>query len=303
MTWILDLIYLLVLVLSLPWQLYRAAFQGKSRRGWVQKILGAVPPRDGKTIWIHAVSVGEVILMHGFLEQLRDRYPDHHFVCSTSTETGYDLACQKFGQDNVFFFPWDFSWAVAKTVRRIQPEFLILAELEVWPNLLALMNKKRIPVIVVNGRLSENSFRGYRKFQWFWRPVFSKLDLVACQDDVYAQRFQSLGATNVCVTGNLKFDGTITDRDHASVNELQGVLPWDEKSFVWVAGSTQPEEDEMIVRLFCELVAEHPELKLIIAPRHLQNVGPLTTRLEGQGIAYRLRSTTGQQGFEERWNE
>ena len=108
MRWVLNFVYLVVLGVSLPWQLYRAIFQGKSRRGWSQKLFGTIPKSDAPTIWVHAVSVGEVILIHDFVSQLQPLLPNQKFVCSTSTETGYDLACQRFGPPFCFLFPMGF---------------------------------------------------------------------------------------------------------------------------------------------------------------------------------------------------
>ena len=177
-------------------------------------------------------------------------------------------------------------------LQRIQPKLILLAELEIWPNLIDLASQNKVPLAIINGRLSEKSFHNYQKFfPRFWQSSFSKIDLVTCQNEEYANRFRKLNAPHVAITGNLKFDGTATDRNHPRTTELKSSLCWEpENAFIWVAGSTQPEEDEIIVRIHQKLAVEFPHLKLIIVPRHLQNVSRLMERLQGQGSGFELRS-------------
>src|SRR6185436_4075904 len=156
---------------------------------------GRVPIRNGRRrcVWFHAVSVGEVNLLQTLLTRFEERHPEWDMVISTTTRTGFELAQKKYGGRMIFYSPLDFSWAVAAALRRIRPDLLVLAELEVWPNLVARAKKKNVKVAVVNGRLSEKSFRGYRRARWLLVETFRSLDLVAAQSETYAERFRALG--------------------------------------------------------------------------------------------------------------
>ena len=165
MAYLLNAIYVLLLVLAAPWFLFQATFRGKYREGFAAKFLGAVPQRQSHRpcIWFHAVSVGEVNLLGVLLKEAAQRRPDVECVISTTTMTGYALAKQKYPRHTVFYCPLDFSWAVRRAMRRIRPSLLVLAELELWPNLVRAAREHGARVAIVNGRLSERSFRGYRR--------------------------------------------------------------------------------------------------------------------------------------------
>ena len=200
MRWLFNSLYLLFLLVALPWMLWRIV-KGKSRRGWLQKIFGTAPPRlrSGPCLWLHAVSVGEVNLLQPVIAQLLAQQPELQIAVSTSTETGYDLARAKYAsnsgrtQHQVFFCPYDFSWAIKNVFKRIKPNAIVLAELELWPNLIAVAAKHQIPAVVINGRISENSHRGYQRFSFLTQPMFRDLSMVLAQTEVYAERFVSLG--------------------------------------------------------------------------------------------------------------
>ena len=136
MSWVLNLLYVSFLIIASPWLLWRAISSGKNKRGWGQKLLGLIPSRDStnQLIWIHAVSVGEVNLLAPVIREFKKRNPDLEFAISTTTETGFDLATQKYAEHFVFFCPMDFSWAIKRVIKRLRPTMLILAELELWPN-------------------------------------------------------------------------------------------------------------------------------------------------------------------------
>jgi 3-deoxy-D-manno-octulosonic-acid transferase len=206
---IFDFLYASALIVASPWLVYRALFRGRNRRGWRQKLLGTIPRRetDCECIWLHAVSVGEVNLLAPVIERLQQQRPDAEFAISTTTETGFDLARTKYACHTVFFCPFDFSWAVKRALQRLRPSVIVLAELEVWPNLIAIATDQNIPVAVINGRLSESSFRGYRRAGRLLKPTFARLTQVAAANEQYADRFLQLGTPNdrVTVTGTVKF--------------------------------------------------------------------------------------------------
>ena len=173
MAYLLNLVYLLLLILGSPWLVYAAIRKGKYREGLAAKFLGRVPVRPGneRCIWLHAVSVGEVNLLGPLLARLEQQHPDWVYMISTTTKTGFDLAKKKYGPRTVFYCPLDFSWSVRKAVKRIRPNLLVLAELELWPNLIRAAKKHGARVAVVNGRLSDRSLRGYRRV----RPFVARL--------------------------------------------------------------------------------------------------------------------------------
>ena len=228
MSWVLNTLYLMALIVSLPWQLYRAVFQNKSRRGWLQKLFGFVPVNrgDSQCVWLHAVSVGEVQLLQPILLRLARHYPEAEYVISVSTESGMDLARKKYPSHQLFFCPFDFSWAIKNALRRIRPDMLVLAELELWPNLVRIARRFGIPVCVVNGRLSEKSFRGYQRWSWLFGKSFQSLEWVAAQNETYAERFRKLGCPEVSVTGSVKFDGVSIDRNNVATRKLAQLLGW-----------------------------------------------------------------------------
>jgi len=283
-----------------PWFLWRY-FQGKNRRGWSQKLFGTIDPpsdisptspTDSNLIWVHAVSVGEVNLLGSVLHQFANRAPEIKIAISTTTETGYDLAKSKYPESYVFFCPFDFTWAIKRVLRRLSPAALVLTELELWPNLIATADRMNIPVIVANGRLSEKSAQGYGRLRLLLKSSFEKLSLVLCQTNAYAERFVKLGSqrSNVLVTGNVKFDGIQTDRHNEATRALVQVSGIEPTEQVFLAGSTQLEEDLIAVKVFQNLAPKHPELRLILAPRHPQRVSDLVSRLGQLGIETQLRS-------------
>ena len=289
-----DILYACALIVASPWLLWRAVFRARNRRGWGQKLFGLVQPRTSKNpcVWLHAVSVGEVNLIEPVIDGLRQRRPDLEFVVSTTTETGYDLAKQKYDDHFVFFCPFDFSWAIKRVLHRLRPEMIVLAELEVWPNLVATAKANEIPVAVVNGRLSESSFKGYQRFRWLLGPTFKNLTSVSASTQCYADRFEQLGTPASCiqVTGSTKFDGVSVDRKNERTRklvELAGLKPDD---FVIVAGSTQPGESLLVAKIYQKLMKEFSNLRLIVVPRHPETCASVQKAIESSGLAVKLRS-------------
>lgn len=284
MSWLLNAIYVAFLILASPWLLWRRLWQGKSRRGWSQKLFGWVPRRkkSGQAVWLHAVSVGEIILLQTVVKELLDQQPELEICISTSTETGFDLASKRFDGHTVFFCPFDFTWAVQAVINRIQPSVVMLAELEIWPNLISTVRKNDIPIGIVNGRLSSRSFHGYRRFQFALQSVFGKLSFVCVQNASYAERFIELGCQpeSVHVTGSVKFDGLETNRQNTSTMALKSAARIRPQQHVFVAGSTQPDENEMVAEIYHELSNKYPNLRLVVVPRHPKTCDELQRRLE-----------------------
>ncbi|MCL6501686.1 MAG: 3-deoxy-D-manno-octulosonic acid transferase [Pirellulales bacterium] len=292
MTWLLNAAYLLLLALAAPWLLVKALRQGKYRHGLAQKLLGRVPQRRAAWggIWFHGVSVGEINALAGIIEHFRRCCPDLPCAVSTTTRTGYELACRRFSGLDVFYMPLDFSWAVQQALTRQRPAMLVLAELELWPNLIALARRQGVRIAVVNGRLSERSFRGYSRLRPLVARWLAQVDLVAAQHADYAARFRALGAPRVEVTGSVKFDGAQNDRQHPHVQRLRRLAGLEDEHLVWLAGSTHAPEERLVLEAFAPLARQFPQLRLLLAPRHPERYASVCALLRASGLSWRRRT-------------
>ena len=222
------------------------------------------------TIWIHAVSVGEVNLVKPLARKLQNIYPDKEIVITTITSTGNKVARQFFSPENVFFLPYDFSFLIEKAISHLMPDVFICVETEIWPVLFLKLKEKNIPVIVVNGRISNKAYKAYKKVKLLMRPFFNCATKILVQNDSYRKRFISLGVAEekLVISGNLKFSSLDIDLGKIELfkNSYSKIfLPND---IVLIAASTHYPEEETILRIFKELNSVYPNLKLIIAPRH-----------------------------------
>ena len=293
--WLLNGLYLTLMLFALPWIIWSALKRGKYREGFGEKLLGLVPRREGtrQCVWLHAVSVGEVNLLATILEEFQGRSPELEFVISTTTKAGYDLACQKYADQTVFYCPLDLSWAVRTAMRRVRPSLLVLAELELWPNLIHAAKQSGTRVAIVNGRMGDKSFRGYYRLKRLVGPVLRQLDVIAAQSQEVAERFCQCGAepARVVTTGSLKFDGAQTDRENAKTRELSKLAGFDENTVVFLAGSTQEPEEAYALAIFQALAEKHPELRLVLVPRHPQRFEEVAHLLDASGVEWQRRST------------
>ncbi len=303
MPYLLNLVYLLLLALCWPWLLYAAVRKKKYREGFAAKLLGRVPRRQGRgtCIWLHAVSVGEVNVLGPLLMRLECEHPDWECVISTTTKTGFDLARRKYAPRTVFYCPLDFSWAVRTALRRVRPDLLVLVELELWPNLVLAAEQSGIRVAVVNGRLGDQSFRGYRRIRPLVASLLKRISLIAVQNREYADRFHQLGANPdaITVTGSIKFDGAETDRANPNTRRLSQLAGITSNDIVFLAGSTQSPEEEIVLSVFRDLVREYPQLRLIVTPRHPERFAEVATLFEQSGLAFQRRSRLSAEGSQQ----
>jgi 3-deoxy-D-manno-octulosonic-acid transferase len=205
---LIDFLYLLAAAAFAPAALYRLIRHNRYRAGWPQR-LGRIARKAPakKCIWLHAVSVGEVNAAQTVVNELAAKFGDFEIVVSTGTDTGFARATAAFGEEfGVFYFPFDFSWIMSRAFRNIRPSLCLLMELEVWPNFVRIAKKAGIPVVVVNGRISDRSFKSYSRVRPLIKSMFSKVALVLAQTEEYARRFRHLGCNNVIVSGSLKYD-------------------------------------------------------------------------------------------------
>jgi 3-deoxy-D-manno-octulosonic-acid transferase len=262
------------MLFSLPYWLYQIARHGKYRKGFAAR-MGKVPPRllaansERHTIWIHAVSVGEVLAVSGLIVQMRQRLPQHRIVVSTTTDTGQELARKRFGDENVFYFPMDFASAIRPYLQALKPELVILAETEFWPNFLRLAHAGGAKIAVVNARISDRSRPNYRRFRWALRKMLAHVDLFLAQTDEDRKRLESIGAPpeRVRAVGNLKFDLTVPTPPPI-VESLRRALAAESAGPVIVCGSTVEDEERVLLKAFENLRVSHPRAVMVLAPRH-----------------------------------
>ncbi|HYA96742.1 MAG TPA: 3-deoxy-D-manno-octulosonic acid transferase [Methylomirabilota bacterium] len=285
------------MLLSLPYWLFQMLRHGKYRAGFSGR-LGRIPARlkttagSGKpVIWVHTVSVGEVLAVTGLVERLRRQFPHFQIVVTTTTDTGQALAQKRFGEDCVFYFPMDFAFAIRPYLHLLQPRLVIIAETEFWPNFLRLARASGASIAVVNARISDRSRPNYRRFRWLLRRELANVNLFLAQTDEDSSRLVSIGAeaSRVQVTGNLKFDmppaasTPIVESLRASIRE-SGTGP------VLVCGSTVEGEEPLLLRAFENVLVTHPRAVMILAPRHPERFDGVVALLQQLGVRFWRRS-------------
>jgi 3-deoxy-D-manno-octulosonic-acid transferase len=293
--WILNFLYGVLLLAASPWIVYRRLKLDKDREGWRQKLLGDLPVRPGSRpcLWFHAVSVGEVLLLKPVLDRLRAERGDLDIVISTTTQTGQAVAREKYPFATLVYYPFDFTWAVDRALRRIRPDAVALVELELWPNFISAVHRAEIPLVLLNGRISERSFRGYSRVRGLVAGWLKKFTVITAQTEEYADRLRQLGApaNRVLVTGSVKYDGLQHDRFNAAtarLRELFGIAPHEQ---VFIAGSTQAPEEQIALDTYRGLRTEYSNLRLIIVPRHKERFEEVAGLIERSGLGLRRRST------------
>ncbi len=259
---------LVALVLGAPVWLLRPRW-----RDGLRERLGAGAERVGhalagrQQVWVHAVSVGEVMAVSRLVEELDARLGQGSVAISTTTRTGQQLARDRFGAARCFYFPIDLPWVVRGALRALRPRMLVLAESELWPNVLAECAGQRLPVVVVNARVSDRSLPRYLRMQRWWRPFLGMLTLVLAQSAEDARRFVAIGVPQerVRVGGNLKFDMR-PPRSTGLIEQLRGQLPPEAK--VLVAGSTLQDEEQVLLEAWAVICGRVPNAVMVLAPRH-----------------------------------
>ena len=290
----LDVLYLLITLAALPWVVWRKVSGGRPVAAPWRRFTGDVGDLAAKgprrRIWLHGVSVGEVGLLHRLSQELHRVDPDLDTVISSSTTTGLELAASRFGADRTFPCPLDFTWAVDRVLDRVQPDMIVLGELELWPNLLAAAYRRGIPIVVANGRMSERSAAGYGRVAWLARRMLDRVATVAARSQADADRFAALGARDVVVTGSLKFDGVSGDRFAPEVERLRRLAGFAATDIVFLAGSTQPPEEAVALETFRWLASSQPALRLVIVPRHVERTPEVASLLDAAGLRWQRRS-------------
>ncbi len=247
---------------------------------------------EGKCLWVHAVSVGEVLACAPLIEELKGKYPELRIVLSTVTRTGNQTAVQKVkAADQIIYFPFDFPWTVRKVIREIAPDAVAIVETELWPNFLRRLRQEHIPSLIVNGRISPSSFRGYKKVRFFIKNVLAEVNLFSMQSEEDARRVVELGADGdaVEVTGNVKFDQSPSQVSSVLAAKYRDMLGLEDQR-VFLAGSTHEGEEEAVIEAYDVLREEFPDLRLIIAPRHPERWDRVEKLIADHGYDVRRRS-------------
>jgi 3-deoxy-D-manno-octulosonic-acid transferase len=287
------------MLLSLPYWLYQILRHGKYRASFAAR-LGRIPARliamsstshPARVIWVHAVSVGEVLAVSGLVEEMRRSFPRHRVLVSTTTDTGQELARKRFGEENVFYFPLDFAFAIRPYLQALRPELVVLAETEFWPNFLHLAHFSGARIAVVNARISDRSWPSYRRFRWALRRMLVHVDLFLAQTPEDSTRLQSIGAetARVQVTGNLKFDVNLPSLPSV-VESLRRSLATERAGPVLVCGSTVEDEEPVLLKAFENVRVGHPRAVMILAPRHSERFDDVAILLQQLGMPSIRRS-------------
>jgi len=282
-----SLIYTIAIIFLLPFEYFKRPKDIRKR--WLREKFGflnsAFVPHPSSLIWVHAVSVGEVMAALPMLKSLKKRYPSRGIILSTITDTGQKVAREGAPEDTIIvYLPFDIASILNTVLKKIKPEILIVIETELWPNLFRVFKENGIPVILFNGRISEGSFKGYKKVSFFMKRILSYVDFFGMQGEEYAERIISLGAnkSRVKTLGNFKFDTRPPSQIPKWTKKIKGP--------VIIAGSTYEREEEFLTSVYLELKKDFPDLNLIIAPRHPERFKGVEDMLSSKGISFIKRS-------------
>jgi len=290
-----TLLYSISIIAS-PYFLCKLVFTKKHRMSLSQRF-GKLPQSlmaDGKSVWIHAVSVGEVAAAMPFIDEFRKAFPDYRILLSTVTATGNQFAKKIKNIDGLFFFPFDYSFAVKKAIAHISPNIFITFETEIWPNFLKSAQDMNIPCILINGRISPDSFKHYKKTKFFFKHILKNFSAFCMQTEQDRTRILELGAEKrkVSVTGNTKFDALVSKEENTDIkNKFTKIFGIEENDKVMIAGSTHQGEEEKVLDAFEYIRQKVSNVLLILAPRHPERFQEVTKLLKDRNMNYALRST------------
>lgn len=276
----------------LPWMMIKRIIGGTPGEVFRQK-LGMIPQEILETmtgkprIWVHGVSAGEVSAIHPLIRELRTQYPGACIMLSTGTESGQKVARERVPEASArFYFPLDIPWIVKRVVRRVQPDLCIVAETELWPNFLRIVKKEGAKTMLANGRISERSFKRYRRTRLFWMGVLDHLDILSMIRVQDGERIIAMGANsvNVFVNGNCKFDQAVFSAEPIHREEMKKILKVEEENQILIAGSTHEGEEEILLRVYLRIQEKHPEVLLFLVPRHVERAGRIERLCEKYGV-------------------
>ena len=278
------------LLVLIPHFLFQALAHGKYINGLRQR-LGSVPPVNGKpVIWLHCVSVGETQAARPLAQRLLQQFPHHSLVVSTITRTGQNLAHDVFRNQaaGIFYFPFDWRWTARRALKAINPDAVLIMETELWPNFLRECKARQIPVALVNGRISRQSFRRYKLITFFLHRVLSSLSIAVMQSEMDAERLRELGMPKerLFTAGNLKFDAEVAGGLTSKTEEIGTRFGLDTGAPLILAASTHSNEEEILL----DAVKQLGKVRLMIAPRHPERFKEVATLIQQSGLSWTRRT-------------
>lgn len=293
-----SLLLTLGLLVLIPHFLFQAFAHGKYVAGLRQRFgsLKGLKKSSRPRIWLHCVSVGETQAARPLVERLRSEFPQYSLVVSTITTTGQNLARKVFGSqvEEVFYFPFDWKWTVRRALKAVSPDVVLIMETELWPNFLRECSYRRVPVALINGRISSQSFRRYRLVRFFLQHVLSHLNMAVMQSENDARRIAALGLSNdrLFTAGNLKFDANSVSPDEEATQALQLRFGVRHGPLI-LAASTHAPEEKIVIESFQELRRKHP-VRLMIAPRRPERFQEVANLLDASGLSWVRRTAPPQ---------
>ncbi len=291
-------LYTVLLIVAVPfiavWYVFQRLLKGNYKRGFWER-LGVVNSslelENRDVVWVHAASVGEVMASEPLITGLKQCLPTTSFVLTTNTDTGYSTAKDQIpALDAVYQTPLDLPMFVCMFLKRVKPSLLLIMETEIWPNMISITRKQGIPVCIANGRISDRAYQRYNRLNWFFSSVLQKVDLFIMQYQTDADKIVFMGANPDCVlvAGNIKYDRTHKlESEQESIQALNR-LGWNDSRAIVVAGSTHAVEETYICEAFKIVMSVHPEMKLVLAPRHPDRIQDVCNTLKKHQMTYVL---------------
>lgn len=300
MIWMLyNVLFVIGFLLMLPKFLLRMARRGGYAKDFSQRF-GQYRPEvvakldEGRRIWVHAVSVGEVFVALKLMADWRERRPELRFVLTTNTSTGHSIAARQLDErDVLLYFPVDVPWVIRRALDTIDPLALVLVELELWPNLVRVAHERLIPVILVNGRVSDHSYRGYQRLRYFTRRLLPMLDVLCVQTKLDGDRLVTLGARadRVRVLGTAKYDvATFDASGESAARELLRRAKVNDSDLIILGGSTWAGEEQALLDAFKGLKTRYRNLVLVLAPRHVERTAEVLKEIKDSHMSVVRRS-------------
>lgn len=305
---VLDIVYLLAIIIALPYYLFRFATSSYYRAGLLERF-GATDytdyADDKPVIWLHGASIGEVNACERLIPLLQSQLPDYRLVISTLTPSAQKLVKQKYPDIFSFFFPLDLSFICTRVLKRVTPKLVILMEQELWPNFILACSRRDIPMILLNGRITEHTLRRYNLLRWLFKPILNRIKYLCVQNEDYRRRFEALGVMPIKaqVTGNMKYDSLGLPDEPGTREHYRSLYDIRKNDLVIIGGSTHAPEEEMLFDVYIKLSKEHNNLRLILAPRHPFRFDEVEGIIKARGLEFVRHShlmeiaTTRQGGF------
>lgn len=272
------IIYTCLFYLALPFAILRLFWKARKNPGykerWHERLGYFTTPKLDKSIWVHAVSLGESIAAVPLIKSIKKRYPEANIVVTNTTPTGAQRIRQVFSNKEVYqvFFPYDYPQAIKRFLSHFKPQLLVIMETELWPNVLYYCRQSNIPILIANARLSLHSYKNYQKIGKFTKAMLNNITTIAAQSIVDQERYLALGAKQVILAGNIKFDLTIPGELITKAARLHAL--WGRTA--WIAASTHPGEDQQILAAHKKIKEVIPDALLILVPRHPERFTEVT---------------------------